>query len=681
MENLPSLSEKKKIKYCYIPKRTIKTSEIKKRYHEIIPMLNPSKANNCFINSIIQILYHTPNFKEKFFKIPFDKNDKNILNNPLYQLKILLLNYKKYLYTEELNTLDIKNFRIKLSHYYKDMSIGINGDPVEALNNILNAIHLYSTKQKLNEKNPSSYECNNCISHEFFSLSVQDKIFCSECKIERTNEYDKNYFIYEIFIFEILERIQNLDNESYKNKLFSLAKEVNNFAEQKIKLDGCNCTNRTIIRNVCQCYYYNPIFIINLTWERQFPRKTDICKIYYLIPLFDKNGTIFTLEEGTLNVNYYLYGIVLYYNGHYICAIYKDNFWFIIDDTKYNKYDSYLKMVSSLISSTYYPVMLFYSYTDINIENVKGEFMTKDFNNLYHKCYRIDIKNGENVSSQNLLLDSWEKEVTWICAYCKKRNNKSSLICWCCKNKKCEFKKNSFSLFNEEVNINETTINEKNIGNNYVEANKKEINQNQFTYDINQKKKIQVQQINETNNNKKNINNINNINNQNHFNNNGNIKDFNNNENKNLFNANKYYNYNNINNKINTNINQNINNQNQLNNNVNIKDFNNNDNKNLVNTNTNNNINNINNNINTNSNNNINNQNHLNNNGNIKDSNNINNKNLVYSNKYYNSNNINNKINTKINHNINYINNKINTNTNNNIKITNSSNAYIIRKK
>ena len=58
------------------------------------------------------------------------------------------------------------------------MSIGINGDPVEALNNILNAIHLYSTKQKLNEKNPSSYECNNCISHEFFSLSVQDKIFC-----------------------------------------------------------------------------------------------------------------------------------------------------------------------------------------------------------------------------------------------------------------------------------------------------------------------------------------------------------------------------------------------------------------------------------------------------------------------------------------------------------------------
>ena len=626
MENLPSFSKKKKTNSCVIPKRAIKTPDIKKRYHEIIPMLNPSKANNCFINVIIQILYHTPNFKEKFFKIPFNKNDKNIIYNPLYQLKILLLNYKKYLDIEELNTLDIKHFRITLSHYYKDMSIGINGDPVEALNNILNAIHLYSTNQKLDEKNPSSYECHNCISHEFFSLSVKDKIFCSECKIERTNEYDKNYFIYEIFIFEILERIQNLDNESYKNKLFSLAKEVNNFAEQKIKLDGCNCTNRTIIRNVCQCYYYNPIFIINLTWERQFPRKTDICKIYYLIPLFDKNGTIFTLEEGTLNVNYYLYGIVLYYNGHYICAIYKDNFWFIIDDTKYNKYDSYLKMVSSLISSTYYPVMLFYSYTDINIENVKGEFMTKDFNNLYHKCYRIDIKNGENVSSQNLLLDSWEKEVTWICAYCKKRNNKSSLICWCCKNKKCEFKKNSFSLFNEEVNINETTINEKNIGNNYLEVNKKERNQNQFTYDINQNKKSQNQQINVINNNKniKYINNINNSNNQNHFNNNGNIKDFNNINNKNLPNTNK-----NINNTINPNINNNIINQNHFNNNENIKDFN-----------------------------------------------HINNTNLVNTNK-----NINNTINPNINKNINNINNKMNPNTNNNIKTTNSSKVYIIRKK
>ena len=407
MSNLTNFTNEYNNKSYNIPKKKKKISEIKTRCHEIIPMLNPSKANNCFINVIIQILYHTPNFIKKYLNIPFDKNDNKLNDNPLFQLRILLNNYQKYLYIEKIDPLDITNFRKALSFYYRDMSEGINGDPVEALNNILNAIHLYSTNQKLNDQNPSSYECNNCISHELFSLSVKDKIFCSVCKRERINDYDRNYFIYEIFIYEILEQIHTLDNKSYKNQLFSIAKKVNNVAEQKIKIDGCSCKNRKILRNVCQCYYYNPIFIMNLTWERQFPRKTDICKIYYLIPLLDKNGTIFTLEDQSLNVNYYLYGIVLYYNGHYICAIYNNNCWVVIDDNKYYKFESYLKMVTSLINSTYYPVMLFYSYNDTNIQIEKEDFMTENFNNLYHKCYIIDIKNGENFSHRNSDLDNY----------------------------------------------------------------------------------------------------------------------------------------------------------------------------------------------------------------------------------------------------------------------------------
>ena len=560
MDILPNSSQTNP-KTFNAPKRNKKTTEnkTKRKYHEIIPMLNPSKANNCFINVIIQILYHTPKFKQKFLKMEFPENDNKKKNNPLYQLQRLLFQYNEGLYSEKKCMLEIKNFRKAISHYFIDMSEGINGDPVEGLNNILNAIHLYSTNQKLNAPNPSSYECHNCISHEFFSLSVKDRIYCSDCNRGKTNFYDKNYFIYEIFISEILEKILNLEKDKFKNELFSIAKKVNNIAEQKIKIEGCSCKNRIIKREVYQCYYYNPIFIINLTWERQFPNRTDICNIYYLIPLLDENGRIFTLEDNNLNVNYYLYGIILYYNGHYTCAIYKDNFWFFIDDSKFFKFDSYIKLISALINSSYYPVMLFYSYNDTNLQIKKDGFMANNYESLYHKCYKIDIKNGENVSNHNILLDTWEKENSWICHYCKKRNDNAFFSCWCCKNQKYELKKDSFFLLEE--NIKEKQIKENIIDDNNEDLNKKEIKQNQFnqlTYDMNNDKNKKNQNhlihlINDENI----TNNINNFKNKNPFNNNKQDKtiiknqSLNNSINKNISNTINYTN-NNIQNKNNT---------------------------------------------------------------------------------------------------------------------------------
>ena len=42
------------------------------KYHEIIPLVNPTGSKNCFLNTIVQILYHSELFRKKLSKINFN---------------------------------------------------------------------------------------------------------------------------------------------------------------------------------------------------------------------------------------------------------------------------------------------------------------------------------------------------------------------------------------------------------------------------------------------------------------------------------------------------------------------------------------------------------------------------------------------------------------------------------
>ena len=54
----------------------------------IVPLENNVKTNSCFMNVIVQTLYHSPLIKEEINKFNFEKED---ILNPLYQLKSLFL--------------------------------------------------------------------------------------------------------------------------------------------------------------------------------------------------------------------------------------------------------------------------------------------------------------------------------------------------------------------------------------------------------------------------------------------------------------------------------------------------------------------------------------------------------------------------------------------------------------
>ena len=467
-----------------------KNKVFEKILNPIIPMINNKGNNNCFINVLVQILFHSPEFRRDYLNIDFDKTD---LNNPLFQLQILFLKYMEYQTDKKQYIIDIKNFRNQLSKIFTDIEEGIVGDPVEVLNHIFNAIHLYKVKHNnLNEFNASKFNCqHSCLSHKFFSIKLIETLICESCKCKNEIPYDENYFIYEIFVFEILEQLHNKTNQLFRNKLFSYSKIIN-MEIQNLKISECKCKNPLIKRHLIQKDYNNLYLIINLTWDNPIPRMTDICKMFNLIPLVDSNSNLFTLSnEDKLKSDYYLYALVLFYNGHYTCALNSNNKWYFIDDTKYKIFQSYKDLIKDLIKNHYHPIILFYSknikYPGVDKNEV---FHSDEYKNIYKFCFDFDKRRGENISNpvsrktsnntviskissnkvnQNIDNNSPIKTLSsnsittsisnaWVCSYCKKKNGFNNEICWCCHRKINPLKihresSNNFNLF-KDININ-----------------------------------------------------------------------------------------------------------------------------------------------------------------------------------------------------------------------------------
>ncbi len=439
----------------------------------IIPLENVKGSNICYINVIIQILYHSPFVQEELNKIEFENNENDKLN-PLYELKKLFTEYKNLAVEKnEKSIINVQNFRYTLSELFPDVIIANqSGDPIEILNYLFNIMHLFTIKgKKLNDQNSSSYNCKNeCISHRLFALKIKENLICSKCKKKNTINYDNNYFIYEIFTFEILNYCDKFESKDFRNKIFDYSKTINSKIDYNMEIKDCKCQSRKINKELIQYEQFSSNLIINLTWDSPIPLLTDICKMYTLIPQITSNSNLFKVDK-KLTKDYYLYGLILYYNNHYTNAIYiyNENSWYFCDDIKYRKFNSYKELIDYLILNHIHPVILFYSIKSYNKEIDKDEvYHTNEYNIQYNKCIEIDKKNGFNpafnfnICDSNLTksviineklnaLENYKRTLNsssklgilcsinninssklWFCPNCKKKNNITNNKCRIC---------------------------------------------------------------------------------------------------------------------------------------------------------------------------------------------------------------------------------------------------------
>ena len=130
------------------------SKEPKREAMSSVPMINDLGDENSFFNSIIHMLYFTPEIftfldenKENFKK----ENSKYEILGELYDIldkyDKLLDKYQCYLIPEDERFIDVKNIRKKISELYKGegfFQMNNSDDPSEILYFLLNAIHSYS---------------------------------------------------------------------------------------------------------------------------------------------------------------------------------------------------------------------------------------------------------------------------------------------------------------------------------------------------------------------------------------------------------------------------------------------------------------------------------------------------------------------------------------------------------
>ena len=371
----------------------------------LIPMLNNKKENNCFLNVLIQVLFNLDSFR-KYIINYFDKNFQNINDQVFYEFCNLINSYNKeqikYEDIQKIKTpiLSVNNLRAKLNFKFGNYFKGECGDPMESLEHIFNSIHEEFSNNFLNNKENEI----DCPIHQYFYLDLIDNQICKNCNCRIKQPYNKDCYMFQIFISEICKRIidKNLNFEDIDNKLFYFIKEQNQkYDISNTRINGCKCNKINNIRKLNISKVNNSYVIINLTWSEQFPDLKDILNIFSSLPLSDKNKHLFSLYEEKNNKLLSIKSIILYGIYHYICVIYLNKFkkWGIIDDKTIKFIDKYYDLVDYLLRNHLSPVGIIYSYDEcdkIEKDVVKLNKLTKEkYLQILKFCK--DVDNSKNI--------------------------------------------------------------------------------------------------------------------------------------------------------------------------------------------------------------------------------------------------------------------------------------------
>lgn len=117
--------------------------------------------NNCFLNAILQVLYHLEEFRYKLMTIKIKKE----INDPIFQLYTIFNNYESL---SKLNTIELLNcalLRKALHHKFGTYPKGKFGDPIETILELLELIHKEYFENDENEKIQIIFVQIKCVHH------------------------------------------------------------------------------------------------------------------------------------------------------------------------------------------------------------------------------------------------------------------------------------------------------------------------------------------------------------------------------------------------------------------------------------------------------------------------------------------------------------------------------------
>ena len=406
---------------------------------EFVRIENDLNEKNCYINVVIQILYHLSELKEELMELEIYKESPQIIT----QLVLLLSSYS-IAKTKKDCILKNKEFRLALSSYFKDkkeFQLKQEGDPIELLQILFNFIHTYKITN-CNEIGFSEQKCEPyCLIHKALYIDLIEKSYCcnKNCNYNYETKYDSNYFIHLINVSSILQ-VSDLFSPPFTEFNEKLINFVNLGTKQ------CPKCNSSEINFQYNCKHTGKYLILQLIWENDRINFKTLLKILCMI---NSKFYLSNLFQTSQNLLYSFLGLVLFYSNHYVCFFYeKDKNQFILyDDLNIKIFNTWNEAVEKLLFGHYQPMLIMYE----NDNNNNSIFNLNE--NNYNQFLELCKERDKGYMTQSVIK---LKNDEWDCENCKTINKNNNDTC-----KKCQKKNEIITLLIQQekyLNQNKNSI-------------------------------------------------------------------------------------------------------------------------------------------------------------------------------------------------------------------------------
>jgi hypothetical protein len=302
--------------------------------------------NNCFLNVVIQSLYHLEGFRNSF--ICFDEHT-HLTPCVFCALKTIFTQYE---YSESI-VIPPNVLREALSQLYKrekKFQMGEYDDAAETIDALLMCIH----ESVVGSKRGEDKICNpRCLVHELMSISISAAADCA-CT-ESSEPMTFSEFIHYVSADAVCEAKKSFGTYSWSELLRTVT-------ETDLKTCGNKkCKKRNIVR---YSMLTDPaILTVGVIWSSDQLEKEFIKSFMTAIDLSLFSDQLFTRVEKSRK--YRLKGLIAYYGKHYVAFFNLQDKWICFDDRQILQVgDNWESVVNKCTAGRYQPHILWYEMAD-----------------------------------------------------------------------------------------------------------------------------------------------------------------------------------------------------------------------------------------------------------------------------------------------------------------------------
>ncbi|PRP77343.1 hypothetical protein PROFUN_05588 [Planoprotostelium fungivorum] len=315
-------------------------------------LINSKGEQNCFINSVIQALWHLESFRKAFGSCA-DHNHPGLTKPDstciFCALQVIFANYQ-YGQDDIIPPTALREAMSSLFKSQERFQLGQYADATEALEEIIFWLHAAVTFPNGTPEDEIDAICvPPCFVHKVFRLNVLEQQVCHRCGAQNEPMTSSN-FVHYVYA-AVLRRLSKRNIADFSRILKAADDEDKRPCSNECDIEQ-HLLNQPEVISVC------------IVWDSTQPPKEDISKVLDCIGMSIRPKDIFSSADGKdKDKTYILRGMICYYGCHYDSYFYnsQQKAWFVFDDANVKQVGtSWAKVKERCLLGKFQPSLLFY---------------------------------------------------------------------------------------------------------------------------------------------------------------------------------------------------------------------------------------------------------------------------------------------------------------------------------